>query len=226
MNLKTIVQGFGAAILVLILRVWPHLSQLPSRRSITASCPCRAWSGASSSTWWSLTLLAALLFRYLQKSETGLRTVRLGFVAAELAAALVTAVAAMRRAPIPYLSPSTAVLSSFCWLRCCCAGCGLLDYRRAVRGFRVLLVLGGCCMVWMIPELFYQGCGRSGQTAVPVTHPALWSPIEAIRQPMPAGSCGFFSTSFPMTRPSSIDFPGLPCPPLTSSRARASCSPI
>ena len=27
MNLKTFVQGFGAAITVLILRVWPHLSR-------------------------------------------------------------------------------------------------------------------------------------------------------------------------------------------------------
>ncbi len=32
-----------------------------------------------------------------------------------------------------------------------------LDYRRAVRGLGVLLVLVGCSMVWMIPELFYQG---------------------------------------------------------------------
>ncbi len=74
MNLKTFVQGFGAAITVMILRVWPHLSSyhpviyhsfLPTRSVI--------WGvlldlGA-------VTLLAALLFRYLEKNETGLRTV-------------------------------------------------------------------------------------------------------------------------------------------------------
>jgi hypothetical protein len=104
MNLKTFVQGFGAAIIVLILRVWPQLSNyhpviyhsfLPMHNVI--------WGilidlGV-------LTLLAALLFRYLGKSETGLRTVVWAFVAAELASALVTAFAAMRRAPIPHLSP-------------------------------------------------------------------------------------------------------------------------
>jgi hypothetical protein len=174
MNLKTFVQGFGAAIIVLILRVWPQLSNyhpviyhsfLPMHNVI--------WGilidlGV-------LTLLAALLFRYLGKSETGLRTVVWAFVAAELASALVTAFAAMRRAPIPHLSPDRGFILTLLaalvlrWLR-------PLDYRRAVRIFGLLLVLTGCSMVWMIPELFYQGLrAQRADVPVPVSQPTLVS---------------------------------------------------
>src|ERR1035438_8477776 len=109
MNLKTFVQGFGAAILILILRVWPLLSSyhpviyhsfLPIRSVIWGILIDLA----------VCTLLAAWLFRYLEKKETGLRAAVWAFVAAELAAALITAFAAMRRAPIPHLSPNTVYL--------------------------------------------------------------------------------------------------------------------
>ena len=104
MNLKTFVQGFGAAITVLILRVWPHLS---SYHPVIY----HSFLPMHSVIWGVLldlgvvTLLAALLFRYLEKNETGLRTVLWAFVAAELASASVTALGVMRRAPIPYLNP-------------------------------------------------------------------------------------------------------------------------
>ncbi len=174
MNLKTFVQGFGAAITVLILRVWPHLSSyhpviyhsfLPTRSVI----------------WGVLldlgvfTLLAALLFRYLEKNETGLRTALWAFIAAELASASVTALGVMRRAPIPHLSPGTVYIVVLLaalilrWLR-------PLAYHRAVHVFGALIVLVGCSMVWMIPELFYQGLrAQRVDTPVPVTHPALVS---------------------------------------------------
>ncbi len=88
MNLKTFVQGFGAAILLLILRVWPHLS---SYHPVIY----HSFLPMQSVIWGVLldlgvvTLLAALLFRCLEKSETGLRTVLWAFVAAELASASV-----------------------------------------------------------------------------------------------------------------------------------------
>jgi Sulfatase len=170
MKFKNIVQGFGAAILILIVRLWPHLSSyhpviyhsiLPMRTVI----------------WGVLidlgvfTLLAALLFGYLEKKENGLRTVLWAFVAAELASALVTALAAMKRAPIPYLQPNTVAIVTLLaalllrWLR-------PLDYRRAVRAFGVLLVLGGCSMVWMLPELLYQGLiAERVDGPIPERHP-------------------------------------------------------
>jgi hypothetical protein len=172
MNLKTFVQGFGAAILVLILRVWPLLSSyhpviyhsfLPMRSVIWGILIDLA----------VCTLLTAWLFRYLEKKETGLRAAVWAFVAAELAAALITAFAAMRRAPIPHLSPNTVYLVVLLaalvlrWLR-------PLDYRRAVRVFGALLVLGGCSMVWMVPELLYQGLRAQPVDAlVPMKSPHL-----------------------------------------------------
>jgi hypothetical protein len=171
MTLKTIIQGFGAAVAVLILRIWPQLSSyhpviyhsfLPMRSVI--------WGVLIDVG--VVTLLAALLFRYLEKSETGLRTAVWAFVAAELAAALVPAGEAMRHAPIPYLSPNLAYIVTLLaalavrWL-------WPLEYRLAVRGFGVLLAIGGCCMVWMIPELFYLGLrAQRADAQVPVTHPA------------------------------------------------------
>jgi hypothetical protein len=94
--------------LVLILRLWPHLSNyhpvvyhsfLPMRSVIWGVLIDLA----------VVSLLAALLFRYLKKSQTGLRTAVWAFVAAELASDLVSAVSAMHRAPIPHLSPDRGI---------------------------------------------------------------------------------------------------------------------
>ncbi len=178
MNLKTLLQGFGAAITVLILRVWPHLSSyhpiiyhsfLPTRSVI--------WGVVLDLG--VFTLLAALLFRYLQKNETGLRTALWAFVAAELASASVTALWVLRRAPIPHLTPERVYLVVLLaalilrWLR-------PLAYRRAVHVLGILIALAGFSMVWMLPELFYQGMrAQRVDAAVPVVHPALVSAQSA-----------------------------------------------
>jgi hypothetical protein len=178
MNLKTFVQGFGAAITVLILRVWPHLS---SYHPVIY----HSFLPMHSVIWGVLldlgvfTLFAALLFRYLEKNETGLRTALWAFVAAQLASASVTALGVMRRAPIPYLNPDNVFIVILLaalllrWLR-------PVDYRRAVRALGALIVLAGCSMIWMIPELFYQGLrAQRVDVLVPVMHPALVSDRRA-----------------------------------------------
>jgi hypothetical protein len=174
MNLKTVVQGFGAASLILILRVWPLLSRY---HPVTyhSSLPMQSVIWGTLIDLGVISLLAALLFKYLEKSETGLRTAAWAFVAAWLASALVAAFAAARRGQIPYLSPNGAYIVTLLaalllrWLR-------PLDYRRAVRAFRVLLVLGGCSMVWMLPELLYQGLrAQRADAATPERHPAVVS---------------------------------------------------
>jgi hypothetical protein len=172
MNLKAIVQGFGAAILILILRVWPQLSSYhPVIYHSFLPMPTVIWGVLIDLG--VVSLLAALLFKYLGKSETGWRTVVWAFVAAALASALVTAGAAMRRAPLPHLSPDAAYTVTLLvalvlrWIR-------PLGYRRAVRGFALLLLLAGCSMLWMIPELFYLAVRAQRIDAqVPVTHPVL-----------------------------------------------------
>ena len=174
MNLKSIVQGFGAAILILLLRVWPHLSNYHPAIYHTF-LPMRSVIWGVLIDLGICTLLAALLFHYLGKSETGLRTAVWAFVAAGLVSPLLSALTALHRAPIPYLNANVVsaviLLAALLlrWLR-------PLDYRRAVHGFGILLVLGGCTMLWMIPELLYQGVFAQGTDApVPVTHPALVS---------------------------------------------------
>jgi hypothetical protein len=172
MKLKNLVQGFGAAILILILRIWPHLSRYhPAIYHSFLPMQSVVWGVLVDLA--AVSLLAALLFAYLEKSETGLRTVVWAFVAAELASALVTAGMGMRRAPIPYLSASRAYFITLLatlalrWL-------WPLTYRHAVRGFGVLLALAGCSMVWMIPQLLYQGLRtQRTDTVVPVAHPAV-----------------------------------------------------
>jgi Sulfatase len=176
MTLKTIVQGFGVASLVLILRVWPHLSSyhpiiyhsyLPMRSVI--------WGVLIDVA--IVSLLAALLFRYLEKSESGWRTVVWAFVAAELASTLVAAGSAMHRAPLPHLTPdaayTTILLASLVlrWL-------WPPYYRHAVRVFGVLLLLAGCSMFWMIPELLYQGLRAQRSDAFARTAPLLPVPTE------------------------------------------------
>ncbi len=219
MNVKTIVQGFGAAILVMILRVWPHLSRYhPVIYHSFLPMQSVVWGVLIDLA--AITLLAALLFGYLEKSETGLRTVVWAFVAAELASALVNALAGMRRAPIPYLSAGRAYIITLLfalalrWL-------WPPAYRHAVRGFGVLLALAGCSMVWMIPQLLYQGLRPQRTDAVvPLSHLALVSD-----QTDPAADPGrivwllFDELSFDQTF--EHRFPGLALPAFDSLKSKS-----
>jgi hypothetical protein len=178
MNLKRLVQGFGAAILLLIFRVWPQLTTIHA-------VIYHSFLPMQSVIWGLLvdlgvvSLLAALLFAWLGKKETGWRTVIWAFVAAELASAAIDALAAMHRAPIPYLRPDVAydvtLLGALVlrWVR-------PSEFRLAVRAMGVLLLLLGCSMVWMLPELLYQGLRKQRvDVPVPVNHSTLVSNIRS-----------------------------------------------
>ena len=174
MNLKTIVQGFGAAMLLMI----SHLAALVSPyHSVLyhSVLPMR------SVVWGTLidlaagSLLAALLFCYLQKSPTGLRTLVWVLIAARLAHAIVGTVLPILGWDIPRLTPSTASVITLVgalalwWLR-------PSAYRAAVRGLLVLLLVAGCTAVWMVPELLYRGLQAQRTDALaPETPPALAS---------------------------------------------------
>lgn len=148
-------QGFGAAILLMILQIWP---QLTSYHAVIyhSFLPMQSVIWGLLIDLGVLSLLGALLFTWLGKKETGWRTAIWAFVAAELASAGINALAAMHRAPIPYLRPDIAYYVTllgalaFRWLR-------PSEFRLAVRGMGVLLLLLGCSMVWMLPKLLYQG---------------------------------------------------------------------
>ena len=121
--------------------------------------------------------MAALLFGYLEKNETGLRTLFVGSSRPGLLQTGRLPRRLMLGSPIPHLSPDTGRFRRYCslallalrWLR-------PPDYRIAVRGLLVLLLIAGCSMVWMVPELVYLGLrAQRTDVLVPVTHPALVS---------------------------------------------------
>jgi hypothetical protein len=103
----------------------------------------------------ALSLLATLLFSYLQKKQSGLRAVVWALIAAALARTIVENLLAYLGSHIPHLTPSTALVIT---LACALALWWLRPsaYRTAVRGLLVLLLIAGCNAVWMVPELVHQ----------------------------------------------------------------------
>jgi hypothetical protein len=170
MTLKTIIQGFGAAMLLMI----SHLVALVSPyHSVLyhSILPIR------SVVWGTLidlavaSLLAAVLFAYLQKRETGWLTLVWVLIAARLARTIVLNLDADLHWNIPHLTLATVfvVLAgglALWWLR-------PAAYRVAVRGLLVLLFLAGCTAMWMVPELVYRGLQAQRTERSPMTHPAL-----------------------------------------------------
>jgi hypothetical protein len=153
MNSKTIVQGYGATILILLLPIWPLLS---SRHSLIyhSILPVQ-------SVIWGFLIdlavvsgLAALLFHYLQKSANGVRNALWVLVGAGLAPALATDVWAVWQKNLPHryaeLLFYCALLVGFVLLLL-----GRAAYRHFVRGMQLLLLLTGCGMAWIVPELLY-----------------------------------------------------------------------
>jgi hypothetical protein len=170
MTVKTLAQGFGAAMVVLILRVWPQLSRYhPVIYHSFLPMQSVVWGVFIDLI--VVSLLGALLFSYLEKKETVLRNVLWALVAAELSACAVTALDGMHRGEIPHLTPNGAFYAVL-------LGSLLLlwiapeSYRFAVRGLGVVLLLAGFSLVWMVPQLLYQALRtQRADVAVPVTYP-------------------------------------------------------
>ena len=224
MNIRTgklLLQGLGAAILLMV----SHLAALVSPYHAVLY---HSMLPMGSVVWGTLidlavaSVLAALLFGYLQKRETGLRALVWVFIAARIAHTTVGIVTMTFGWSIPHLTPSTAEIVTLVtgltlWLLRPPA------YRAAVHGLLVLLILAGCNAVWMVPQLVYLGLQRQqSDPVVPVTHPVPAS--EQVTPKTTDGSSGFFLTSFPMTRRLSTAFPGSPCPRSMNSKARVWCS--
>src|ERR1700761_8180828 len=103
MKLRTTAQAFGAAISLLILRVWSLLSSYhPILYHSFLPMQTVVWGVIIELA--VLSLLAALLFVWLRKRESGWRSVLWAFIAAELAFTAVILVTTVQRGPIPYLN--------------------------------------------------------------------------------------------------------------------------
>jgi hypothetical protein len=182
MNLKTIVQGFGVAMLILLPRVWTLIS--PHHAVLYHSfLPMQSMVWGILIDVIVLALLAAVLFAYLQKSETWLRTVIWALVAAKLATALVADAADVWQTSLSHLYTELLFYGTLLaalglgWLR-------PLAYQRAVRGSRLLLLLVGCSVLWLVPEFLYLGLrAQRRDVKLPVTRAGLHS----VREAMPDG---------------------------------------
>jgi hypothetical protein len=171
---KTILQGVGAAILVMI----SHLTALISPYHAVlyhSILPMRSVVWGTLIDLAALSLLAVLLFSYLQNKQTRLRALAWVLIAAALARTIVENLLAYLDWNIPRLTPSTVFVVTLAsalglwWLR-------PSAYRTAVRGLLLLLLIAGCNAVWMVPELMHQGLqAQQSDALMPVTHPALAS---------------------------------------------------
>jgi hypothetical protein len=172
MNSKTIVQAFGAVVLISLLRVWPLLS--PHHSLIYHNfLPVQSMIWGIVINLGIFTLVAALLFAYLQKSEVGLRTVIWALVGAVLAPAVASDIVAMRRTSVPQLYLHLLFYGillaglALRWLR-------PIAYERVVRGSLLLLLWIGCGVAWIVPELLYFGLRTQPRDAnVPMTRAGL-----------------------------------------------------
>jgi hypothetical protein len=168
MSLRTIAQGFAAAVLLLLVRIWSQIS--PHHQVLYHSfLPMQSMVWGVIIDLIVLTLLAAALFFYLQRREDGRRNAAWALVAAVLVPALAADTAAAWQINLPYIYGQilfyAALLLALAlrWLRP-----GL--YQRGLRFCQFLLVLAGCSLAWMVPVLLYQALrAQPTDAAVPVT---------------------------------------------------------
>src|ERR1700761_5369494 len=168
MKFKLFVEGFGTAILLLLFHVWPQLSH-HHQVLYHSFLPMQSVVRGVIIDLLVVTLLASLLFGYLQKNEMGWRNLLWALVAAVLLPILFSNAAFLLQ--VAFRPQYAQVLSyvvlfgslSLRWWR-------QTGYLRAVRGLRLLLLLVGCSVVWMLPQLVYQ-CfrGEPADMRVPVT---------------------------------------------------------
>jgi hypothetical protein len=174
MNLKTIVQGFGAAILLMI----SHLAALASPYHAVlyhSTLPMRSVIWGTLIDLAALSLLAALLFGYLQKRQTSPPALLWVLIAAMLARTIIENIVAYLGWNIPGFTPTRVFVLTLVgalalwWLR-------PTAYRTTVHALRMLLFIAGCSAMWMIPELLYLGLrAERADAPMPVTNPALVS---------------------------------------------------
>jgi hypothetical protein len=183
MSLKNVVQGFGAAMLLMI-------SLLAALVSPYHSVLYHSVLPMRSVVWGTLidlavgSLLAALLFTYLERSTSGLRTLVWVLIAAKLAETVAGGLVVTLGWDVSRLTrPAVFVVTlvgalALWWLR-------PPAYRVAVRGLRALLFIAGCSAVWMVPGLVYQGLrAQQADVLMTVRHP---TPAAGQSDPAVAG---------------------------------------
>ena len=155
MKLQTIVQGFGVAILLFLLRVWPLVS--PRHSAIYNNLlpiDSMVWGVVIDLA--ALTLLTALLFTFLEKNEAGWCSYIWAIVLAELLPIGLGDLASMGRTAFSVRAGQYCLYGSLLVLVLLRAA-QPQAFRFIVRGSRMLLFLAGCGLAWMLCTLLYIG---------------------------------------------------------------------
>ena len=155
MKLQTIVQGFGVAILLFLLRVWPLVS--PRHSAIYNNflpIDSMVWGVVIDLA--ALTLLTALLFTFLEKNEAGWCSHIWAIVLAELLPIGLGDLASMGRTAFSVRAGQYCLYGSLLVLVLLRAA-QPQAFRFIVRGSRMLLFLAGCGLAWMLCTLLYIG---------------------------------------------------------------------
>ena len=157
MKARTVLAGWGAGILVSFQSIWPQLS--PSHNAAYHShLPNETVIWAVLIDWAVVSLLAMLLFGYVEGNASGSRNWIWAPVAAAFASAILSIYPTVTGRSIPYLHIRlhsvvgiilvSALALRWLWPRA---------YQTAGNRLATVLVLVGCSVVWMAPELVYLG---------------------------------------------------------------------
>jgi sulfatase-like protein len=158
MKPRTLLEGCGAAILILLAYLWPQIS--PSHMPMYLSVlPTRTITFGILIDLLALALIVTSLFALVSTSDAENRHLVWGVFAAVITAAAITSIGkvaeAHRFVPKPGLVAAAALVAvAVCWFW------RPQLYRRVVAGFRVTLALVGFSAVWIIPQLLLVGFHR------------------------------------------------------------------
>lgn len=156
MKARTILEGCGLGIIATLPYIWipfsPYHSGLYHSRFPTNNV---AWGALIDIA--VVSALAVLLFAYLEKKGTPYRSLIWALVAARLVSVVVQFYAIWSGNANPgyftgkvYFCATLAIALALRWIR-------PPSYEVAAKGLAVLLSLAGFCVIWIVPELVYQG---------------------------------------------------------------------
>ena len=153
MNQKTIVQGYGAAIMILLLPIWPLLS---SRHSLIfhSILPIQSVVWGFPIDLGIVSALAALLFAYMLKQRDRRSERRsLGFGGRCACSPRLSGLMCGRCGKRIFLiSTSSCCSTALCWGACYCSGWALQPTAVSCADLGWLPLLTGCGMAWILPR--------------------------------------------------------------------------
>ncbi len=168
MKAQHLLEGCGAAILILLAYLWPQIS--PSHAALYFSVlPVNTVSRGILIDLVVVALAWAALVSILSMKDKETRNPIWGILLAVAVVVTVASVAKLaevrQHVPKPGILAGSVLLAALAAWRWSPA-----LYRRAIQSFRIALVLVGFCVFWMLPELLFVSFHRSSSDVVSFRH--------------------------------------------------------